>query len=58
MKVILETRRLKQTLKDVEERHQEFTEIEKKIEEIRDLMLELHSTVYDQVIHFNCKERR
>ena len=50
LKVILETTRLKQTLKDVDERHQEFIEMEKKIEEIRDLMLEMQSAVYDQVI--------
>ena len=45
--MILETKRLKQTLKDVEERHKEFVQIEKKIEEIRDLMGELASMVYD-----------
>lgn len=45
--MILETKRLKQTLKDVEERHEEFIEIEKKIQEIRDLMLEIYTTVYD-----------
>jgi t-SNARE complex subunit (syntaxin) len=55
--LILETKRLRQTLKDVEERHNEFIQIEKKIEEIRDMMNEIFLIVYDQGPKINSIEQ-